>query len=413
MIVAVPLVSTALAAAVSPSSDKQALAAIDEFASYCGGGAELWGVSLCGPLIFVDPSTRQAVASADPGVGGFTKEGRAWVGQLPAGISIANTSIQLGSRRFAEITLPLPADTLNRRVLLAHESFHRIQPELGFTGQEADNSHLDTKDGRIWARMEMAALKAALGDKDWRPAARDALTFRAKRLALFPNAEEAETKLIANEGLAEYTGVKVGAGANADDFAIQRLETGADRPSLIRTFGYVVGPAYGLLLDRLSSNWRPAALKGRPLPELLAEALLPPHKMTKTDYGKDRIVAEETARDDRIQQRRRDLTEELIDGPTVTFPGSDLQLDFDPNTLFSLGTAGMVYGRETSVRGSWGSLKATGDVLLAPGWSYARVQGPAQVQDDTVVGPGWTAKLLPGYALVPDKKAGSFIVQKQ
>ncbi|HEU5066596.1 MAG TPA: hypothetical protein VFT61_00195, partial [Sphingomicrobium sp.] len=119
MIVAVPLVSTALAAAVSPSSDKQALAAIDEFASYCGGGAELWGVSLCGPLIFVDPSTRRAVASADPGVGGFTKEGRAWVGQLPEGISIANTSILLGSRRFAEITLPLPADTLNRRVLLA------------------------------------------------------------------------------------------------------------------------------------------------------------------------------------------------------------------------------------------------------------------------------------------------------
>jgi hypothetical protein len=150
-----------------------------------------------------------------------------------------------------------------------------------------------------------------------------------------------------------------------------------------------------------------------PLPELLAEALLPPHKMTEADYGKDRIVAEETARDDRIQRRRRDLTEELIDGPTVTFPGSDLQLDFDPNTLFSLGTAGMVYGRETSVRGSWGSLKATGDVLLAPGWSYARVQGPAQVRDDTVIGPGWTAKLLPGYALVPDKRAGSFIVQKQ
>jgi hypothetical protein len=389
------------------------LAAIDEFASYCGGGTELWGVSLCGPLIFVDPSTRRAIASADPGVGDFGREGVIWVGQLPANVSVANTSVELGGRRFAEITLPLPTDALNRRVLLAHESFHRIQPELGFTGQEADNSHLDTTDGRIWARMEMAALRAALGDKDWRPPARDALAFRAKRLALFPHAEEGESKLIANEGLAEYTGVKVGAGANADDFAIKRLETGADRPSLIRTFGYVVGPAYGLLLDRLSANWRPAALKGRPLPELLNEALLPPHEATETDYGKDRIVAEETERDDRIQQRRRVLTEKLIDGPTVTFPGSDLQLDFDPNTLFSMGKAGIVYGRETSIRGNWGFLKATGDVLLAPGWSYARVQGPAHVQNNLVVGPGWSAELLPGYWLVPDKKSGSFIVQKQ
>jgi len=78
-----------------------------------------------------------------------------------------------------------------------------------------------------------------------------------------------------------------------------------------------------------------------------------------------------------------------------------------------LGKAGMVYGRETSVRGSWGSLKATGDVLLAPGWSYARVQGPAQIQNNLIVGPGWSAQLLPGYELVPDKKSGSFIVQKQ
>ena len=42
----------------------------------------------------------------------------------------------------------------------------------------------------------------------------------------------------------------VGAAGRSLAFATSRLETGALRPSLIRSFGYVVGPAYGLLLDR-------------------------------------------------------------------------------------------------------------------------------------------------------------------
>jgi hypothetical protein len=409
------LLSIALAAVGpgSPTPRQQAIAAIQDFAGYCARGDALWDKSLCGPLIFVEPGTREAIASVAPGIDGFVRDGSVWTGRLPDNVSIANTSIELAGQRFAEIMLPLPDRPLDRRVLLAHESFHRIQPELGFVGREADNSQLDTRDGRIWARLEFAALKAALASRNWMGPARDALAFRAKRLALFPGAGESEGRLIANEGLAEYTGVKVGAAAEAVPFAIKRLDGGAGRASLIRSFGYVVGPAYGLLLDRVSSNWRKEALNGRPLPDLLAEALPPTaDEASATQYDEAAIVAEETARDARIQKRRRSLIAELVDGPVVTFPASNMNLDFDPNTLFSLGDRGTVYSRAT-VRDAWGVLTVTGDVLLSPDWSYARVQGPTRTQGDKIVGPGWSAELAPGYVLARDQESGNFVINRQ
>lgn len=389
-----------------------AAAAIREFEGYCGKGAALWGKPLCGALIGVDPVSRAAIANARPGPG-FVERAGLWIGTLPNDVGLANSSVELAGNMFAEIVLPLPADAENRRVLMAHESFHRIQPALGFKAQEADNSHLDARDGRIWARLEMAALRAALTSRDWQPAARDALAFRAKRLALFPNAETAEARLIANEGLAEYTGVKVGAGENAAAFAVKRLDSGADRQSLIRSFGYVVGPAYGLLLDRLPSSWRTKALTGTPLPGLLDKALPAGVRPTSADYGEATIVAQENARDARIQERRHTLLATLIDGPTVTFPASGMNVFFDPNTLFSLGPLGTVYSRATEVKADWGTLKASGDLLLSPGWTYARVQGPAKLDGRTLVGPDWTAELAVGYSIVPDQRAGSFILRKQ
>src|SRR5438045_5967100 len=108
-----------------------------------------------------------------------------------------------------------------------------------------------------------------MNSKSWQPAARDARAYRAAGLSLYPNAEAAEASLIANEGVAEYTGIKVGADRQTTKYVLNRLDSLTLRPSLIRSFGYVVGPAYGMLLDRISSDWRRAALNGRPLPELL------------------------------------------------------------------------------------------------------------------------------------------------
>ncbi len=397
-----------------PASTKMTLQmAMDDFSTYCAKGESLWGESLCGPLIFVDPTTRISTANIDPGTG-FIRDGSVWVGQLPKDVSVANTSITLGGLRFAEVMLPLPTDPIELRILLSHESYHRIQPILGFKAHEGDNGHLDSKEGRIYARLEMAALESALTSKDWKTAARDALSYRAARLALYPDAEAAEANMLANEGVAEYTGIWVGAGGSARKYALQRIHSGTIRSSLIRSFGYVVGPAYGLLLDRVSIGWRKSALKGRPLPELLEEAVgLPTSAPSLTRYDGAEIVAEETRRDKGVQERRAALIKEFVQGPTIKFPFDLMNIDFNPNSLFSLGEIGTVYGSSTAIRDKWGSFKSTGDVLLSPTWAYAVLPGPVRVSGQSVAGPNWTAELAPGYLLLPGANANEKVVKRQ
>jgi hypothetical protein len=406
--------SVGTAAADVPANPDPA-AAVAEFSTYCAKGRTVWGKSLCGPLLLVDPATKTAIASFDPQLAGFKRDGAVWTGPLPKDLSIANTSVDFAGRRVAEILLPLPSDEIERRILLSHESFHRMQPELGFKAKEADNGHLDARQARIYARLEVAALKAALTQNNWRAAASDALAYRASRLAQYPDARSAEGSLVANEGLAEYTGIRVGAGPHATDLAVRRLDGAASRPSLIRSFGYVVGPVYGLLLDRTGKSWRSAALKGTPLPDLLGTWLGNPAtpRTAGSQYGGELIVAEETARDEKIQRRRSELVAKLVEGPTVTFAFEKMNIDFNPDTLFSLGPTGTVYSEATRIRDNWGSLRAAGDVLLSADWSYARLPGPAKVNGRTVSGPGWSAELADRYTVVAGKRTGDFLIEKQ
>lgn len=393
--------------------------ALREFATYCERGADLWPVPLCGPVILVDPRSRSAIANVEPPEAGFQQADGFWVGTVPSSFPLANTSAAWAGIDWAVVMLPLPGEDAARRVLIAHEAFHRIQRALHLGIPNGDNGHLDAKDGRIYARLEMAALKEALEavrqDRPWQSMARDALAYRAARLAAYHGSAQAEAALLANEGLAEYTGVVVGAADQSLAFAAMRLETGALRPSLIRSFGYVVGPAYGLLLDRTGRNWRDAALTGEAVPDLLLNALGAsiPLQPDMAAYHAASIIAEETERDRHIQQRRKALTAQLVDGLTVTFPAEAMQLEFDSNTLFSLGSEGTVYSREVKVSDGWGELQGSGDVLISPGWHFARVPGPATLSGNQLSGPGWTAIIRSGYRLAPGTRSGDSVLTKE
>src|SRR5437868_4473659 len=110
------------------------LTAFRELEAMCARDAgRMWGRSLCGPTMFVDPKTREVIANEPPPAP-----------TLPNSIGIANTSVEWGGTLWTMIILPLPEGDYDRRVLLVHESFHRIQKDLGlFVGQEGGNAHLD------------------------------------------------------------------------------------------------------------------------------------------------------------------------------------------------------------------------------------------------------------------------------
>src|SRR5258705_1751917 len=263
---------TACAAASPAGADAKvdtttAVSALTRFADACGRDAgALWGRPLCGPVALVDPGSRSVIANRADSAGTWMRYDGAFVGQLPAGIGLANTSFDLGGTRWAMVLLPLPGDDFARIALLAHESFHRIQQDLGLWGLGPACPHLDTRDGRLWLRLELRALAVAVrthGDSSTR-AALDALVFRWERQRLFPAADSLESQLEIQEGTAEYTGDRLALAATGlgDERVARDIASFEKRRSYVRSMAYGTGPGLGLLLDRHDPGWRGRLTRG-------------------------------------------------------------------------------------------------------------------------------------------------------
>ena len=53
-----------------------------------------WGIEVCGPIVFVDASTRDAVANR-AGLS-LSRSGDLWQGKLPDAIPVSNTAVEWG-----------------------------------------------------------------------------------------------------------------------------------------------------------------------------------------------------------------------------------------------------------------------------------------------------------------------------
>jgi hypothetical protein len=150
---------------------------------------------------------------------------------------------------------------IGRRLFLL-ELFHGVQPQLGLMAPALATEHLDAVDGRYWLRLEWRALARAPREsgEPRNLAVRDALAFRQARRMLYPASVEDERGQEITEGLAAYTGTVLAAQSAADAIVgaldlLAGAEATALEASFVRTFAYVSGPAYGLLLDASSPGW--------------------------------------------------------------------------------------------------------------------------------------------------------------
>jgi hypothetical protein len=389
-------------------------------------GADVWGVDLSGPLLFVHPGSRHTVANVPDTLGVLEPRSGVWVGELPSGVGIANTAVDWGGRRWTMVVWPLPYGRLSRGRLMAHEMFHRAQPELGFSGRDASNPHLDTGEGRLLLRLEWRALQAALADSGEarRPAVADALHFRARRHAAFPEGGLEERDLELNEGLAEYTGVRLAIPVNARaGWVVSQLESADVRASSApvgRSFAYATGPAIGLLLDAGAEDWRIRVDDTTSLGALLAEAygvtVSPTGDLAGRwgPYDGPRLEEEERDRSVRIAERNARFRERFVSGPTLTLPATArIRYTFNPGDAEPFGEGGTVYGR-TEVRDAWGLLRVdSGGALLvreAGRIDHVVVPAPAELGSDPLRGDGWTLELAAGWAVAAGERPGDFLL---
>jgi hypothetical protein len=382
---------------------------------------QLWGVSLCGPIMFVDPQSRSIVASQADATGLLKAEDGVFVGILPSDQNIANTAVEWSGVYWTQMLWPLPGEARQRDTLIAHELFHRIQSRLNLPNVEGgENAQLDTVDGRYYLQLEWRALTRALQastDEERRNSAADAILFRAERYRLFPGADRQEQALELNEGLAEYTGVRVGNSTPGEQIkaALNDLSSHNDDSTFVRSFAYATGPGYGLLLDRYLPGWHDQLKPDQGFGALLRNALhiaLPPNlqlaaETRATQYDASTLRAAETERETRRQQMLAGYRARFVDGPVLTLQFRNMHVQFDPRNLQPLGDAGTVYPN-LRISDDWGILDARNGALMKPDWSAVIVVAPSASTGSSLKGDGWTLELKPGWKIVLGTRRGDY-----
>lgn len=418
------LFSVGGAAAQSRLDAASATAAFDQAQALCEADDNgLWGVSLCGPMMLADPATREFIANTDGVDTPLERNGEVFQGHLPDAVPIANTAVRWNGRVWTMLIAPLTGDEPARSILLMHESWHRIQDEIGLKAVNADQPHLATEGGRVSLRLELRALSAALVANDpaeRRRAAEDALSFRAWRYARFPEAEVAEDAMERHEGVAEYTGRRL----SRDDAKVrhlaEHLEKGDRVREYARSFAYYTGPAYGVLLDTAAPQWRTNWDRREGLAQMLSQALgLSPaaddesFALRGARYDAGALQVEEAERA-RVQAVRiAHLRARLVDGPLLVAPVTGANFNFDPNRVTPLPPQGTVYG-VIRVAADWGVLEVERDGLLSTDWSRLTVAHDGVLSTDVgLKGEGWTLTLKPGWETAPGPRGGDWTIRRR
>jgi hypothetical protein len=405
------LAAAALGGTVAAAQVDQQRAAIyfKEAKSLCDrDGGRLWGVSLCGPIVIADAATKTIATNEEPPPA-----------PRPAALGFANAAIDWGGTRWTTLVWQMmPADDHARGVLMVHELFHRIQPQLGLLLPEPTNDHLDTVDGRYWLQLEWRALAGALGAAGSERAAAlgDALAFRTARHAKFPEARENERVLEINEGLPQYTGTVVASpsAAEAVSSAIAQLNDGPSRETFVRTFAYPSGAAYGLLLDSVSPGWTRRLQPGDDLARLVMAAaqVVPAADVdgAARRYGGPDLRAAEERRDVERTARIAELRKRFVDGPVLILP-RPRSASFVTTGMTPIPGAGSIYPSYRTTA-EWGTLEAS-SVLLSTDRSTIALPAPASIEGTTLKGDGWTLTLAPGWVVRPGSRAGDFQVVRE
>lgn len=396
----------------------------DYVAAATQDGGKLWNHSLLGPMILVDPKTREAYATQQPPGGEFRQVNGLWAGRIPDGIPTANFALNWAGTRWAMVLLPLPTDRFISLQLLVHESFHGIQESIGLSVPDRLNPHLDERDGRYWLRLELRALAAALkaSGSARKSAARDAMLFRAVRLAEYPGADSLENSLEVAEGLAEYTGTRVALGyLKLPQSRAAELSPGFEkRKSYVRALGYGSGPGLGLLLDGYAPQWRSKVAKEGFAPQLVTAIKFkaPSDLVAEGNKAAARYDARTlaTAEDERAAERGRMLADyraRLIDGPVLVLKQGGLQRAFNPNNLMAMGENGTIYPTG-NFGADWGKLEVdSGGVLVALDFSTVRLEAPSATGGNQISGKGWVLTLNDGWELLPGERAGDWVAAKK
>lgn len=365
---------------------------------------ELWNHSLESPLMLVNRETRIIIANENDKSGKFVKRENLFIGKLPENISIANTAFDWNGKRWTMIALPLPETKEERLNLLIHESFHKIQPAIGFDSlNEIQSIHLDSKNGRIYLKLELEALKKALGSNNPEIHIKNALLFRQYRYQNFPDAQKAENSLEINEGLAEYTGSILSQRTESDltKHYISKIDWFYTMPTYVRSFAYFTIPVYGYFMKKTDKSWNLQIKKNTNLTDFMMGFWnIEPQTLSNNDilqlsgeYGIHSIIENERQREVKIEELKSKYKKTFLSDSIVEISLENMNIGFNPSNIMPLDSFGTVYPN-LRITDNWGILEVDScGALVSPEWNKVTISYPELVTDTLISGKGWRLKL--------------------
>jgi len=386
----------------------------------------LWNSDIYGPILFVDPNTRDLFSNERDSAGVLSQESGLFIGKLPKDINIANTSISWNGKRWAMILLPLSENRNERLNLITHELFHRAQPSLKFKSANVDNNHLDKKQGRIYLRLELEALQTAvkLQGQEAIPHIINALRFRKLRHQIYNDADSTENILELNEGLAEYTGLIMSerTPAQVTEHLAKNIKEFQQYKTFVRSFANQTIPVYGYLTRVLvKEKWNQDISMKTNLTEYfiaLFKVNIPSNLETyasraSVNYNGEQIKKEEQQREDNNLKLINEMTLKFITNPHLEIGFEHMNVSFNPSNLIPLDTYGTVYPT-LRITDNWGILTVEDGALLSADWSKVIVTVPEENNNGFVKGKGWTLELnADRYVIVRDEATSNYYLRKK
>jgi len=307
--------------------------------------------------------------------------------------------------------------------LLLHELFHLLQERtLQLKGDPVP--YLEEKEARVLLRAEYVALRQgleALRNGNLSRAAtglEDAMLFRDRRHTLFAEGRQDSVDMETLEGLANYTGLVLSTYPDKHLVAIQWTKNWENSRSYTRNFPYATGPAFGLLMDAMTDEWRRSFDALHDFSKIYAAKFGPldtsGFSAAKRRVGFEKIDADEQSRLDEFSAASDNLKQMFFEGPVIVAETDDrgYSVTFDMNGTVNLSDTQIVYGYvkaantggdqfgdfETTpgqVDGAFGVLQESFD----GGFRYV-FPGPVQQVGRTLRHPGYTITLNDGWELV-------------
>lgn len=395
--------------------------------------SKLWGTSMYGPMIFINPETRDAVANELDSAKIFRKINGVYTGKIPLSLGAANTAQAWGGKVWVIIRWPLPGDKYERASLMMHESYHRLQKLKNLPATDANCGHLDKFEGRLLLKMELEALRKIIVDY---PSfsiidLQNAIALRNYRYKKFPKADSLERRLELNEGIAEFTGLMLSGRtlAQKKEKLVKGIDEFYGKPSFVRSMAYVTGPVYGFLLSDKNQNWNKRFITNcLKIDDFSFQQIISKSYKINYDnnadrvyqttvknnlYGYEEIYKFEKNREDIRQQLLSENKKKFIDGPVLTLPNINMNFVFNPNEVQMIDEYGPVYPTFSS-KADWGTLEVKKGGVFIQDWMkvFLPLSNPVNLNDTSIENENWQLQLKQGWKIKEGKRKGDYEITR-